>query len=487
MISDPLPFSRHGDRLPVQSDMTASAAIFKFPAFARKTTTAVMAGLALLAGSACPAPAQQNVPIVRDAEIEALVRDYVGPILQAAGLSKAGIKIVLVNDRRFNAFVDGRRIFVNTGALMTSETPNEIIGVLAHETGHLAGGHQQNLREQLARAQTMAIVASLLGVGAMAAGAATDNKSLAQGGIGVLAGGSEMARRGLLNYQRGEEVIADRSAVTYLAKTRQSAKGMLKTFKRFQSAMSLSGTQVDPYQISHPMPRERIANLQELATTSPYFDVVDPPALQLRHDMMRAKIAAYSSSGGGSVSRLFGKGSSPVALAYGDAISTFLHGNLKSALAKTDALIKTQPKNPYLYELRGDILLKSNKAGDAAASYAKAVSLDPVKSGLLKVAYGQALVAAGDEDSLRKAVTILSTGLDRDKENAEGYRYLAQAHGLLGEIPQADLATAEGYFYGGGYKDAKIFAARAQQSMKRGSPGWVRAQDIINFKMPKKK
>ena len=117
---------------------------------------------------------------MRDAEIEALVRDYARPILQAAGLSKSGIKIILVNDRRFNAFVDGRRIFINTGALVTAETPNEIIGVLAHETGHLAGGHQQRLRDQLARAQTMAIVASLLGVGAIAAGAATDNSALAQ-------------------------------------------------------------------------------------------------------------------------------------------------------------------------------------------------------------------------------------------------------------------------------------------------------------------
>ena len=151
-------------------------------------------------------------------------------------------------------------------------------------------------------------------------------------------------------------------------------------------------------------------------------------------------------------------------------------------MAKTDALIKAQPKNPYLYELRGDILLKSNKAKDAAAAYAKAVSLDPNKSGLLQVSLGQALVAAGDQTSLEKAVTILSTGLDRDKENVSGYRNLAQAHGMLGEIPQADLATAEGYFYGGAYNDAKIFAMRAQQTMKRGSPGWVRAQDIINFK-----
>ena len=63
------------------------------------------------------ASAQGSVPIVRDAEIEALVRDYARPILGAAGLSKSNIDIILVNDRRFNAFVAGRRIFINTGAL----------------------------------------------------------------------------------------------------------------------------------------------------------------------------------------------------------------------------------------------------------------------------------------------------------------------------------------------------------------------------------
>jgi len=145
------------------------------------------------------------------------------------------------------------------------------------------------------------------------------------------------------------------------------------------------------------------------------------------------------------------------------------------------------PKYPYFYELRGDILLKGNKAKAAAEAYGKAVSLDPVKSGSLLVAYGQALVAAGDQASLDKAITALKTGLDRDKEYVSGYRSLAQAYGMRGEIGQADLATAEGNFYGGAYKDAKIFAARAQQGLKRGSPGWVRAQDIINFKIPGKK
>ena len=262
------------------------------PSLARRSAAAVAAGaLSLRSRWRRARPERADRPRRRDRGA--------GPRLcaadpQAAGLSKSGINIILVNDRRFNAFVDGRRIFINTGALMTAETPNEIIGVLAHEAGHLAGGHQQRLRDQLARAQTMAIVASLLGVGAIAAGAATDSSALAQSGMGIAVGGGEAARRSLLGYQRTEEVTADRSAVTYLEKTGQSAKGMLKTFQRFQSALSLSGTQVDPYQVSHPMPHERIANLEALATASPYFDAVDPPALQLRHDMMRAKIAAFT-------------------------------------------------------------------------------------------------------------------------------------------------------------------------------------------------
>jgi predicted Zn-dependent protease len=504
MMLDLLPFRRVADRLErdaeelrtfrtrsrgkttgyVRRIMTSAAALATRPALARKAAATLLAGV-LAATPTVTFAQQQSIPVVRDAEIEALVRDYAKPILQAAGLTKSNINIILVNDRHFNAFVDGRRIFINTGALATADSPNEIIGVLAHEAGHLAGGHQHRLRDQLARAQTMLIVASLLGVGAMAAGVATDNKGLAKAGPGMMAGGAELAKRGLLSYQRSEEVAADRSAVEYLDATGQSARGMLKTFNRFQSALSLSGTRVDPYQISHPMPRERIANLQTLAEASRNFDAVDPPALQLRHDLMRAKIAAFSGNAA-TTSRLWKKDPTSLAAAYGDAISTYLHGNLKSALRKTDALIKEMPKNPYFHELRGDILLRGNKPKEAAAAYAKAVSLDPVKSGLLQVSYGQALLAAGDQASLEKAVGVLKTGLSRDKENVAGYRFLAQALGGLGDIPEANLATAEGYFYGGVYKDAKIFAARAQQQLKRGSPGWVRAQDIINFKIPGK-
>ncbi|MER8836143.1 M48 family metalloprotease [Mesorhizobium sp. M0904] len=445
---------------------------------ARAFATLALAAVVAMAGSVDAFA--QNVPVVRDAEIEALVRDYARPIFKAAGLSGDAINIVLVNDQSFNAFVAGRRMFINTGALMTAETPNEIIGVIAHEAGHIAGGHQQKLREQLERAKTMAILATLLGAGAMVAGATSNSRGLAGAGMGVMAGGGEMAQRSILAYQRTEEMTADRSAIAYLNATGQSGMGMLKTFGRFQNALSLSGAQVDPYRISHPMPQERIANLEVLVKQSPYVDKVDPPALQQRHDMMRIKIAAYM-QGQAAASRLMRKNPGSLASRYGDAQMTYLFGNLASALTKTNALIKEQPKNPYFQELRGDILMKANRPKDAADAYAKAVSLDPARSGLLPVSYGQALMAIGTADSLKKAVAQINTGLGRDRENADGYRYLAQAYGELGNIPAAELATAEGHFYSGDYKNAKIFAMRAQQSMKRGEPGWLRAQDIINY------
>lgn len=452
---------------------------------AARSLTALSLGALMAAASAVSAFAQ-GVPVVRDAEIEALVRDYARPIFKAAGLSNSGIQIILVNDSSFNAFVAGRRLFINTGALMQAETPNEIIGVIAHECGHLAGGHQEKLRQQLERAKTMAIVAGLLGAGALVAGGASNNRALAGAGIGLATGGGEVATRSLLSYQRGEEITADRSAITYLNATGQSGMGMLKTFQRFQSALSLSGAQVDQYRISHPMPRERISNLQELVRESPYVDKTDSAALQQRHDMMRIKIAAYT-QGQAEVSRLNRKLSDGLAVKYGDAQVALLYGNPASALSKTDALVKSQPKNPYFQELRGDILMKSNRPKDAAAAYAKAVALDPAKSGLLSVSYAQALIATGSPETLKKAVAQINNSLQRDRENSNAYRYLAQAYGELGDVANAELATAEGYYYSGALKDAKIFAMRAQKNFKRGEPAWLRAQDIINSGPAKKK
>lgn len=446
-----------------------------------------VAGLAALAigiSNILPAAAQSRgggIPIVRDAEIEALISDYATPILKTAGLSRRGVRIILVNSQSFNAFVDGRRIFINTGAIMQSQTPNEIIGVIAHEAGHLAGGHQERLRDQLSRAKTMAIIGMLAGVGAGVAGAATGSGSAAGAGAGIAMGSNEMAMRNLLNYQRTEEITADRMAVNYLNQTGQSTKGMLDTFQRFASALSLSGTQIDQYRISHPLPRERIANLQELAQKSPHYNKTDSAALQARHDLARAKIAAYSGNMS-ALQRMSRGGSNGIAARYGSAITTYLNGSARAALPKIDALIKEQPKNPYFHEMRGEILLKANDAAGAAKAFQKATSLDPRKSPLLRMNYGRALMLTGSKARMPTAIKEIKAGIASDPEFPGGYAYLAQAYGQSGDMALADLATADLNYYSGNLQQAKIFAIRAQKKMKSGSPDWLRAQDIINAK-----
>jgi predicted Zn-dependent protease len=424
-----------------------------------------------------------RVAIIRDAEIERLMRDYARPIIKAAGLKSGAVEIVLVNDPSFNAFVTGRRMFIHTGAILRAETPGEIIGVIAHETGHLAGGHQFRLRQRAESAEKLAVLSTLLGVGVAAAGAASGSGEVAGAGGGIAAGGAEAARRSLLSYQRDEEMTADRSAIEYLDRTGQSAAGLLKTFERFADALSLSGARIDPYRISHPLPQERISNLQRLAQASPNFGTPDPAQLQTRHDLARAKIAAYT-IGGNVIPRLFRNNPKGIGAQYGIALSQFLAGSQNQALAKSDALIKAQPNNPYFYELRGDILVKLNKPAEAAKAYQRAMKLDPERSSLIQVGYGESLLLSGDAEGAKAA---LKTALSRDKDNFLGYQFLAQAYGQLGDIANAELSTAEMHYYGGNLQEAKIFAARAQKKFKTGEPGWLRADDIITQKPNAKK
>src|SRR5580693_9859357 len=209
-----------------------------------------------------PARAEKEgggLPVIRDAEIEQVLRDYSTPILRAAGLGQRNIRVVIINDRSFNAFViDAHRIFVNAGALMDSQKPNQIIGVLAHETGHIVGGHLSKMRQELATAQTAAIVAMLLGAGALAVGAKSGSYDMANVGMAAMNAPQSYLQHTLLAYQRAQEEQADRAGVRFLTMTGQSAKGMYDTFKRFADEMMYSARLANPYAQNHPMPQERM-------------------------------------------------------------------------------------------------------------------------------------------------------------------------------------------------------------------------------------
>ncbi|MBR0818251.1 M48 family metalloprotease [Bradyrhizobium liaoningense] len=452
------------------------------------TALVTAAAIALLPMPAAHAQAK-GPPILRDTETEQLLREYTRPILRAAGLEKQNIQMVIINDGSFNAFVaDGRRIFVNYGAIMQSETPNQIIGVLAHETGHLAGGHLSKLREQLANAQTQMIIAMLLGAGAIAVGStrgsnSAGNNGLANAGAAAIAGPQEMIRRTLLSYQRQQEENADRAGVKFLTATQQSPKGMYETFKRFTSESLFASRGADPYLQSHPMPAERVASLQEFASSSPYWDKKDDPALQLRHDMVRAKISAFMERPE-TVYRRYPQTNDSMPARYARAISTYLHGDLRSALAQIDALIQVQPNNPYFYEVRGQALLEGGKPAEAIPALRKAVQLSN-SAPLIEMLLGQALVGSDNKAYTDDAVRILRAAVAREPEAALGYMQLAMAYGRKGDYAEADLASAQAAYLRGDNKTARELATRAKTRFAVGTPGWVKADDIVAAKPPR--
>jgi len=446
--------------------------------------TALTTALAL-AFAPVAATAQENrgPPVLRDAETEQLLREYTRPILRAAGLEKQNIQMVIINQGVFNAFVaDGRRIFVNYGAILQSDTPNQIIGVMAHETGHLAGGHLSKMREQMAQAQTQMIIAMLLGAGAMVAGARSGGgqSGLTNAGAAMFSAQGEVIRRNLLSYVRQQEENADKAGVKFLNATGQSSRGMWETFKRFTDESLFAARGTDPYVQSHPMPAERVAALQELARSSPYWDKKDDPALQLRHDMVRAKISAFMERQD-TVYRRYPMSNNSLPARYAHAIATYRHGDLRSALAQIDALIQQQPNNPYFHEVRGQALLEGGKPQEAIAPLRKAVQLSN-NSPLIEMMLGQALVATGNNAYTDEAISILRGAVARETEAPIGYTQLAMAYGRKGDYAQADLASAQAAYLRGDTKTARDLASRAKTRFAIGTPGWVKADDIVSAK-----
>jgi predicted Zn-dependent protease len=434
-----------------------------------------------LVATSLPAQAQKGPPIIRDAEIEHLLKEYTQPILRVAGLTQQNIQVVIINDRSFNAFVaDGRRIFVNGGALLEAETPNQIIGVLAHETGHIAGGHLARLREQLAAASTQSILAMILGVGALVAGSRSGNSGLSQGGMAALSGPGAAIQNSLFAYLRAQEDQADRAGVKFLTASGQSAKGMHETFKRLADQMLYQTAYLNPYMQSHPLPSERVAALEGLAKASPYWNTKDSPALQARHDLMRAKLFGFLERPD-AVARRYPPGDGSLAARYARAISALRFADPRAAQAQIDALIQTQPQNPYFHELKGQMLLEAGRPADAIAPLRQAVQLAP-NPALIQIMLGQALVASHDRARVDEAVSILQVALTREPESSDGYSHLAMAYGQKNDLAHADLASAQAAFMRGDVKTAREIAARAKTRFPVGTPGWVKADDIASYK-----
>lgn len=464
------------------------------PIRARRTTPAGRA-LALLTAAAIaatgfgpaatPAHAQggRSLPIIRDTEIENLLRDYARPILKVAGLSRQNVKVVIINDSSFNAFVmDGRHIFVNAGALFDSKTPNELIGVIAHETGHLAGGHLSRLREKLARAQTMSVIGLLAGIGAAVAGAKAGVSGSGNIGAAAILAPQSAIHNSLLAYARTQEDQADHAAIKFLTASHQSGKGMVTLFKRLTDDTLFASRSVNPYMLNHPMPADRVAAVETLAKASPSWNTQDPQALQLRHDLMRAKLSGFLERPD-TVMRRYPPSNQSLTARYARAISAYRNGGLRRATAMIDDLIRSAPNNAYFNELKGQALLEGGQAAQAIEPLRRATALSN-QAPLISIMLGQAMVATNDKKYAREAVLLLQRAVQEEPDMPGAYEQLAMAYGRNGDLAHADLASAHAAFNRGDVKTAHLLASRAKTRLKVGSPAWVRADDIVNTKVP---
>jgi predicted Zn-dependent protease len=342
------------------------------------------------------------------------------------------------------------------------------------------------LRARIAKDQTRALLVQILGLGAMIGGAAAGGdtgREVGSAGQGVMMGGNELIMRSLLGERRAQESAADQAGLKYLEATRQSGRGMLTTFERFARQELFSDAQKDAFARSHPVARDRLARLRQLAEQSPYYAVADPPELELRHDMMRAKLSGYIEAPSVVFNRYHVSDNSLPAR-YARAVAKFRQGGqggVQAALSDVDGLIREQPGNPYFWELKGDFLQKAGRPAEAAAPLRKALQLLRNDAPLISVQLAQVLLAAKDANA-DEAIGLLRKAIQRETDNSLAYNTLGQAYYNKGLIPQSELARAQGLFYYGAVKQAQEFAKRAQSVLPPGTPDWIKADDIINYK-----
>jgi Putative Zn-dependent protease, contains TPR repeats len=433
-----------------------------------KSALVVALVLALLAPTGARA---QSISLIRDTEIETTIRTYATPVFLAAGLDPSAVRIYLVNDRQINAFVaGGQNLFINTGLLLRSEDAGQVIGVIAHETGHIAGGHLIRVQEALKRGTAESILAFILGTAAAAAGRPDV-------GSAVISGGQNVALRNFLQYSRTQEGSADAAAMKFLDQTKQSAQGLLSFLQILADQELLTPTRQDPYLLTHPLSADRIQALADFVSKSRYSKVPVDPALQQQHLRMVAKLRAFLDEPGMTMRRYPDSDQSDIAL-YARAIAAHRAADTTKSIALIDTLLARHPDDPYYHELKGQVLFESGHPRESVDSYATAARLLP-DAPLIRLDLARAQLATNDPKLLAAATQNLQASLAIEPNRPFVWRQLAIAEGRAGQDAESSLAMAEEAMLLNKPAEARFHAGKAERLLPSGSPGWIKAQDII--------
>lgn len=437
-----------------------------------KRLLAMLLALAPLMLVSGPVRAQRtNLPLIRDAEIEHIIRVYTAPVFAAAGMNANDIKVHIVNDPRINAFVaGGRHMFINTGLLMRAKDPSVIIGVVAHETGHIVDNDQIRLRAAVGEAQIKQIITFIL-AGAAAA-ASRDGRAAAA----VASIGQRMTAGTFFQYTQAMEAEADRFAFDTLDKIGITSKGLESLLETLSHQEALLDDMQDPYLRSHPLTPDRLRALREHMKHSPYTNAPIPARLMALQARLRAKLRGFLLPPERVIQLYKGRENTAEAR-YAEAVAYHRDGRTNRALALIDSLIREKPRDPYYIELKGQILLESARIPGAVAAYRTAARLAPNEP-LIRAEYAQALIASHDKSKLPEATNNLIYATRHDSTYPLAWRLLSVAYGRRGDIGHASVALAEYYLLLGNKRQARESVQVAERHLRRGSPAWNRIQDI---------
>lgn len=424
---------------------------------------AVMVGLA----AASPASAQSAI---RDTEIEGIIHEWSAPVFTAMGLEPSEVEILLINDNDLNAFATrGRIMGVNTGLILRTRSPNELLGVIAHEAGHIKNRHTLRDGAQGAAMQPM-LMTMALGALALAAGSP-------QAGAVLLGNSQYFGTLSALRYMTHQEGEADNTGARALENAGESGRGLVNFFENFRSQEVFSDARRFPYFRSHPLSSDRIENLRRFVSEQSNYDRTDSPERVAQHALILAKIHAFMDD---PIQTLRDYPESDVSLPgrYARSIAWYRDGQTEKALNAVDALLTEQPDNPYFWELRGQILFEEGRPAEAIGAHRRSVELRP-DAPLLRINLAHALIETHDPANLDPAIAELKRATALENDNTMGWRLLSQAYASQGKEGEARLASAEMYFAAGAEVQATQFALRARDMLDPGTAEWTRAMDIV--------
>lgn len=431
--------------------------------------TRLIALLTALLVTVQPAIAQS---ILRDAETEALLRDMAAPLVAASGLDPHNVDMVLINDPSVNAFVaGGQAVYINSGLINTADNANEVQGVIAHELGHITGGHAISNAGGKA-ASNISILSLLLGAAAAAAGGG-------EAAMGVLMAGQQAAMGKFLAYNRSQESAADAAGAQYLSKAGITGEGSIAFFKKLQNMEYRAGYYPragDEFFSTHPMTMDRITTLQDVYEQDPSWSKASDATIESRFARAKAKLFGYLAEPKDTF-RVYPETNTSIPARYARAYAYHKDSHLELAMKEADALLSQAPADPYFLELKGQILLESGRPREALAPLRRATELTGNQP-LIATLFGHALIATEDAQNFAEAERVLRAAVARDRENPFAWYQLGLVYDAKGDIPRARLASAEQQVMNGQMPQALASAEAAEAALPRGTPDWLRAQDI---------